>query len=217
MLSEYNSVRARIQNSQRLLEGTNLMLYTINQTTLVRWYKDITRRNEIKFLMQGLSLPRPSLTTDSDSLPPAKVLPTRPHLSPINPHSFPEAEDTTGQARVRGSTSTPSLLGPSDEPIAIPLSTTGPSTSTSTSPCVSGPPPPVSRTTEWRHKKTGCGQAARSYKCKVCKQPMTTEGHTQFRGQRYCPKLPGQIPREEWIAQKKAEADAKKAAQEDRQ
>ena len=114
VLSEYNSVRARIQNSQRLLEGTNLMLYTINQTTLVRWYKDITRRNEIKFLMQGLSLPRPSLTTDSDSLPPAKVLPTRPHLSPINPHSFPEAEDTTGQARVRGSISTPSLLGMSD-------------------------------------------------------------------------------------------------------
>ena len=34
ILSEYNSIRTRLLNSQTLLEGTNLALYTINETTL---------------------------------------------------------------------------------------------------------------------------------------------------------------------------------------
>lgn len=35
VLSAYNSVRARLLNSQALLESTNLQLYTINEATLV--------------------------------------------------------------------------------------------------------------------------------------------------------------------------------------
>ena len=35
VVSEYNSIRARLYNSQALLEGTNLMLYSINQGVLV--------------------------------------------------------------------------------------------------------------------------------------------------------------------------------------
>lgn len=49
VLSEYNSIRTRLLNSQALLEGTNLMLYTINETTLVRTfsmyvYRTISRK-----------------------------------------------------------------------------------------------------------------------------------------------------------------------------
>ena len=101
ILSEYNSVRARLLNSQVLLEGTNLMLYAINQTTLVRWHKNSSRRDEIRLLMQGLSPPQPQFTTDPNSLPPAKSLQSGPGPCPLNPHSFPEAEDTTGQARIQ--------------------------------------------------------------------------------------------------------------------
>ena len=36
ILNEYNSIRSRLVNSQALLEGTNLVLYPINETTLVR-------------------------------------------------------------------------------------------------------------------------------------------------------------------------------------
>ncbi len=36
VLSDYNSIRTRLFNSQALLEGTNLALYAINETTLVR-------------------------------------------------------------------------------------------------------------------------------------------------------------------------------------
>jgi len=38
-----------------------------------------------------------------------------------------------------------------------------------------------------------------------------SEGHTQFRGQQYCPESPGQIPQEEWLALKE-EAKAKKGS-----
>ena len=37
---------------------------------------------------------------------------------------------------------------------------------------------------------------------------MTSEGHTQFRGQRYCPESPGQVPQEEWLALEEAKAKA---------
>ena len=36
VLSEYNAIRSRLFNSHALLEGTNLVLYAINETTLVR-------------------------------------------------------------------------------------------------------------------------------------------------------------------------------------
>ena len=38
---------------------------------------------------------------------------------------------------------------------------------------------------------------------KVCGQPMTSEGHTQFRGQCYCPHAPGQVSQQEWLRENK--------------
>ena len=35
MVSEYNNIRSRLYNSQALLDGTNLMLYRINEAVLV--------------------------------------------------------------------------------------------------------------------------------------------------------------------------------------
>ena len=35
MVSEYNNIRSRLYNSQALLDGTNLMLYSINEAVLV--------------------------------------------------------------------------------------------------------------------------------------------------------------------------------------
>lgn len=83
--------------------------------------------------------------------------------------------------------------------------------------------------TEWRHRKRKMEEerkAAAKAKglpttpkqcmacsCKLCKKPQTKEtGHLQYFGQTYCPNEPGQIPREEWPAQKSAERRAKKAA-----
>ncbi|CAH1242367.1 Hypp6624 [Branchiostoma lanceolatum] len=57
----------------------------------------------------------------------------------------------------------------------------------------------ASRTTEWRARKRNAEVAAagrgkrKEYSCRVCGLPVASEGHSQFRGQRYCPNAPGQM------------------------
>ena len=41
--------------------------------------------------------------------------------------------------------------------------------------------------------------------CKVCKKPLANTGHTHFRGIKYCPYAPGQLPLEEWLTQRHIE------------
>ena len=65
-------------------------------------------------------------------------------------------------------------------------------------------PPPPPATPIPRVRKTWC--------CQKCHQPTGSVGHSQYKGQIYCPYIPGQIPREEWLALRRAE-DAEKAAQ----
>lgn len=52
----------------------------------------------------------------------------------------------------------------------------------------------------------------KTYECRVCHLPMTSPGHTQYKGKRYCPNAPDQIPKEEWLAQRKAEDKAKSSS-----
>lgn len=192
ILSEYNQLRARLLNSQPLLDDTNMMLYSINETTLTRWFKNKTRIDEIRNLMQGLSLPSIPVCSTS-SLPPAKVLQPAPPPPPLHPYTFEEPDDTSGTAVVQHSSSSSALTS------AAPVYT-------------HTVQPPVSRTTKWRRKKAEKQRQKKQrkvYTCRICRQPMTTAGHTQFRGQRYCQHAPGQIPRAEWLAQKRAEAKAR--------
>ena len=73
----------------------------------------------------------------------------------------------------------------------------------------------VSRTTAWRKRKaeTAATDAAvgesktletkknkprKEYTCKKCGKPMTSSGHTQYRGNRYCPQNNLQS-KEEWL------------------
>ena len=83
VLSAYNQIRGRLRNSQLLSEQTDLALYSLNETTLTKWlvkcnyltttikvdqvftclatyhgrYKNKTRQEKIKTLIQGKSLP----------------------------------------------------------------------------------------------------------------------------------------------------------------
>ena len=115
VISDYKSIRARLLNTTAL-DGVNLVLFTINETTLVKWYMNDVRRDEIRMLMQGLPPSQPQLCADDDLLP-AKELPSSPAPPPVKPHSFPEAEDTSGQATVRrkakSSSRPPAGSGPS--------------------------------------------------------------------------------------------------------
>jgi hypothetical protein len=185
------------------LERTGLTLYHINETTLIRWYKDTSRVSEVRILLQGLNLPTVQPYT-AEKLPEVNTQSKEPLEPPPHPRVFPEVEDTSGEARVRGTTSAPVPpsveAGPSAPPQAVALEVDVQTQ------------PKVSRTTEWRHKKTGkkTNEQRKTYTCKVCSEPMSSAGHTQFRGQRYCPFAPGQIPREEWLAQKREAATSKK-------
>ena len=57
------------------LEGTNLIPYNINETTLIKWYKDSVRRDDIRMLMQELPPPQHQLVA-KERLPPVKELPS---------------------------------------------------------------------------------------------------------------------------------------------
>ena len=127
IISRYYKIRARLYNSHKLLKDTNMVLFCINETTLIRWYKNVTRRDEIKMLLQGRTPPPPpSHFTSQQPLPLPQELPPGLPLAPSECHVFNEPEDTTGQARVRGIPST-----------GIPPTSN----------------PPGSRTTDWRHRK----------------------------------------------------------------
>ena len=113
----YNRVRARVNNSQLLMEGTNLALFTINEQTLRRWYNNKTRREEVAMLLQGHTLPRPNICA-ATPLPLAHTQPTTPPQTP-NPHSFPEPPDTVGQARLRSRAYVLAPLGHPSTPSSV--------------------------------------------------------------------------------------------------
>ena len=79
-----------------------MVLFNINQATLTRWYKNSTRRDEIKMLMQGRT-PPPNIISQCP-LPPPRELPLGPLPAPLQCHIFNKPEDTTGPAKVRGIT-----------------------------------------------------------------------------------------------------------------
>ena len=170
ILSAYNGVRARLFNSQALLEGTNMVLYTINETTLVRWYKNSTRRREIQMLLQGRLLPHADVTT-SDTLPPAQQQPTYREVT-VSPHTHHEPEDTTGQAHRRGCIAEPpaTQVGPSATQAGPSATQAGPSaTQAGPSATQAGPSATqaVSRTTQWRHRQKAGTESGRKYCCSV--------------------------------------------------
>lgn len=173
-------------------------------------------------LMQGLSLPSPSVCA-TQPLPPARQRPSSPPPTPTDPHPFHEPEDTTGRACVRGSSrqSTP-VPFPVQSIVPMPASQklrNTPVLEQATLPTevvqlaeVEVQTTTVPRTTAWRQRKRTAAvatlpqtQARRKYTCRICGEPMASTGHSQFYGKRYCPNSPEQVPKEEWLAQRRAE------------
>ena len=73
----------------------------------------------------------------------------------------------------------------------------------------------VPRTTAWHHRKRTSRSAvatlplpqtqARRSTLTICGEPMASTGHSQFYGKQYCPNALGQIPKEKWLIQRRAE------------
>ena len=85
VLSEYNNIRVRLLNSEALLERTGLTLFHINETTLIKWYKDTSRVSEVRTLLQGLKLPTVQPCT-AEKLPEVNTQPKEPPEPPPHPH-----------------------------------------------------------------------------------------------------------------------------------
>ena len=170
-------------------------------------------------LMQGLPLPSPSVCA-AQPLPPARQCPSSPPPTPTHRHTFYEPEDTTGRACVRGSSrqSTP-VPFPAQSIVPMPALRNMPVFEQATLPTevvqlaeVKVQTTTVPRTTAWRQRKRTAAvatlpqtQARRKYTCTICGEPMACTGHSQFYGKRYCPNAPGQVPKEQWLAERRAE------------
>ena len=226
-MSAYNAIRGRLLYTEGIVEDTNLCLPFLNETTIKLWYKNTTRRDEIRTLLQGLQLPTPGLTASS-CLPAAAELPvTIPEVaSDVDLHEMVDNEDRRGQAQVRGhSTALPVASTSSAAAVSLPPATAGPSTTNDdddddSQQQIVADLGNMPRTTAWRKRKREAEQCQQQgldvpvvprkvYTCRVCNKPMSTPGHTQFRGQRYCSETPGIAPQDEWLRQKRAEAEAK--------
>ncbi|XP_037089533.1 uncharacterized protein LOC119109888 [Pollicipes pollicipes] len=110
ILAAYDRVRGRLHNSRALLEGTGIQLYPLNESTLGKWFKDRTRLDEVRTLLQGRDLPaeRPLA---AGHLPAAA---TRPVTPPPRQHpavQLPEPADTVGEASALAD---PGLVGERD-------------------------------------------------------------------------------------------------------
>ena len=54
----------------------------------------------------------------------------------------------------------------------------------------------------------GAEKKRKEYTCGICKEPTKNTGHTHYRGVKYCPNKPGQLPFEEWLTQCHTEYEA---------
>jgi hypothetical protein len=177
-------------------------------------HKNSIRVEEIKTLLQGGKLLTVALCA-TEPLLSANDRPTQ--SSQLSNHMvFEEPQDNTGLAQVRRRQSAPSNnednLRKSQEEIAK-----KPEIDQCTIVVIENPEllisPAISRTTAWRKRKnplTGSAgkdkeQERKAYTCNKCQQPMTTtNGHSQFRGQRYCPNTET-LTKQEWLEVKKNE------------
>ena len=139
-------------------------------------------------------------------------------------HDMPDAEDRRGMARVRCPAAASSVVDQPSDADAGPSAELDLQTQEGLPVVIVVEAPQLtamSRTTAWRKRKKEaeageqsrtprCPVARKVYSCRVCGRPMTSEGHTQFRGQRYCAQTPGIAPQDEWLRQKRLEAASKK-------
>ncbi len=109
----------------------------------MRWYKDTTRRNEVRILLQGQSLP-PPIVVSAVPLPSLQTRPTEPPPPPEDPLTFPEADDTVGVARVRVRRGPLPIATPSSSPTFHTTTATSTSASTATTTTLTHTSAPVS-------------------------------------------------------------------------
>ena len=202
ILEACNRVRARLFNSLELLEGTDLALFVINEAThpasLVQAAGTAQGGSAVAAGNAGAcqaTVHRAAAASLAEP-PFSGRPPTPPGLSAHRRHQWPGDREAPSHLIVRHRCADRRRSGIAPSPAG--LRRRRPIRARPTSPTRTRAPFP-------RVRKTPC--------CQKCHQPTGSVGHSKYKGQIYCPYIPGQIPREEWLALRRTEDVEKKAGQ----
>ncbi|XP_053091155.1 uncharacterized protein LOC113534513 isoform X1 [Pangasianodon hypophthalmus] len=99
ILHDYRRIRQLILNNGAIIQGTNLQLVEVNQTTLVQWHNERVKRQDLTLLLQGMDLPDP-LPVAAEPLQSASARPAAPpSQGQGQEHAYSLPHNTVGQAR----------------------------------------------------------------------------------------------------------------------
>ncbi|KAF4076808.1 hypothetical protein AMELA_G00219370, partial [Ameiurus melas] len=96
----YSHIKQLLEDCRELLDQTNLVLVTINNTTVSSWLLDRKKRTDRDSLLQGVQLPQ-QVNSAKDSLPNARSLPSSPVEHGHAVMEFKEPENHEGEAMIR--------------------------------------------------------------------------------------------------------------------
>nr|XP_017211153.2 uncharacterized protein LOC101883862 [Danio rerio] len=99
ILQDYRRIRQLVLGNSLVMGGTSMQLVEVNQNTLIQWFNNRQKKQELSVLLQGIQLPQ-HLPEAQEPLPVAKSLQTEPD-QPGEQHQYVLPESTAGQARQR--------------------------------------------------------------------------------------------------------------------
>ncbi|CAB1435238.1 unnamed protein product [Pleuronectes platessa] len=218
ILRDYRKIRQLLVGNCRVMQGSEIQLVEVNQSTLIQWHNNRQRKQELSVLLQGTALP-PALAESDEPLQGARVLPAAPTPA-RNEHQYRLPQSTAGQAKQRqtgsgqlpvnirpkepvkrqlyatppapapGPIITPHIFTPSGlVQVVFPLPVGSfPQTSAPTSTVEAGPTP------KRPYRRTVTGNT-----CKKCGQFRTSvTGHSQYHGKVYCPQFEA-LMKDQWL------------------
>ncbi|KAL1276090.1 hypothetical protein QQF64_035713 [Cirrhinus molitorella] len=99
ILQDYRRIRQLVLGNSLVMGETSLQLVEVNQNTLIQWYNNRQKKQELSVLLQGIQLPQP-LPEAQEPLQAAKHQRTEP-VQPAEQHQYKLPESTAGQAKQR--------------------------------------------------------------------------------------------------------------------
>ncbi|KAF4079367.1 hypothetical protein AMELA_G00177090 [Ameiurus melas] len=95
----YSHIKQLLEDCRELLDQTNLVLVTINNTTVSSWLLDRKKRTDRDSLLQGVQLSQ-QVNSAKDSLPNARCLPSSPVEHGHAVMEFKEPENHEGETTI---------------------------------------------------------------------------------------------------------------------
>ncbi len=126
ILQDYRRIRQLVLGNSLVMGGTSMQLVEVNQNTLIQWYNNRQKKQELSVLLQGIQLPQ-TLPEAQEPLQAAKRPRTEPE-QPAEQHQYKLPESTAGQAKQRQtSTGRPPLRpkAPAQSPMLVTSSAPG--------------------------------------------------------------------------------------------